>query len=174
MPKAWTQSESKRKAFVLEYLTNWRDSVAAYIAIYWENKTHNATTACASRLLNSAKVWELLEHFEKEIIDDKKEQFNEVLWKFEEIRDRCMQAKPVMVYDKQLKEYVHARDEDWNHMRTFDASSAISSNREKAKLLGLYEEHNKQKEQKVEVTNIDFWSLSPQKKEELRRQLLQE
>lgn len=156
MPKAWVKSETQRKLFVLEFLSNWRNARHAYEAVYGKKKTDAVTDSAASRLLNSVKVKSLLQHFEKDIIDNKKEQFEEVLWKFEEIRDRCMQARPVMVYDKELKEYVHATDENWNHMWTFDSNSAISANREKAKMLWLYEEDNKQKQARVSVNTLMF------------------
>lgn len=145
MPKAWVINETQNKLFALEFLSNWRNATKAYEAVYGKKKTDAVTYSCASRLLNSAKVKELIQQFEPEIIDDKKKHFEEVLSKFIEVRERCMQARPVMVYDKQMKEYVQARDEDGNNLRTFDAGNAIGANREAGKMLWVYEEDNTQK-----------------------------
>jgi len=79
-----------------------------------------------------------------------------------QIKDRCMQSVPVMVWNAALKRYVEktviVEDEDGNKtaktVYQFDAHSAIKSLDLLGKHVGLYEKDNRQKDNNITIFQL--------------------
>ncbi len=81
-----------------------------------------------------------------------------------EIVERTMQRAPVMEFDRELKTYVQAKDEDGNHLWMFDANGANKS-------LGLLAKHTGGFADRTEHTGKDGGPIEVVNADELRRSL---
>lgn len=150
----------KHELFCFEYVRNWWNGKQAYEKVYWT--TWQTAEVNSSKLLSKTKVSEKVNELRKELRQSAEEKNFDVHWTLIELTQRCMQAVPVMVYDKELKEYVHATDEGWNHLWTFDSSWANSALDKLAKIQGEYEKDNKQKAEWFDaVLSAIRWASEP-------------
>jgi phage terminase small subunit len=62
----------------------------------------------------------------------------------EELASRCMQAEPVMVYDKKSATYVQQTDDNGRPMFTFNSSGALKALELLGKHLGMFRESQEQ------------------------------
>lgn len=112
-------------------------------------KSDNALAVQAQRLLNNANVDAYLKS-ETELKHLERRRKTEVddLWiteQFKEVYNRCMQAVPVMRYDRELKMEVQETDADGEGVWTFDSAGANKALENLAKHIGYYELDNKQR-----------------------------
>ncbi len=120
MPKDDRGLTPKQARFVDEYLIDLNATQAAKRAGYSE-KTAQEQSA---RLLSNAIVSRAIAE-RRQALHDKLELDQEwVLRNLEEIAGRCMQKKPVMVYDREERGMVQAQDVDGCDIWTFDSAGA--------------------------------------------------
>lgn len=131
----------KQKLFCLEYLKDFNAS-RAYKVVYW-GSTENSIRAKASRLLTNANVVAFLSEQVKSKTDKLWLSVEWVLQNLQEIIERSMQKKAVMIFDKENKEYVQKTEEVRNEKEwklkeewvwEYDSNWAIRAN----ELIGKY------------------------------------
>lgn len=105
----------REKTFCREYVLDHNGTRAAVRAGYSEKNA----AAQASRMLKKAAVRERIQQREKEIADAFGLTTESIVNRYAEIYERCMAAKPVMIWDSEKKEYVESG------LWTFDAKGAI-------------------------------------------------
>lgn len=130
----------KQKMFAEEYVADPDlNATRAYMKVYKTCKKESAANACASRLLADAKV----AAYVRELMDKRSERVqitaDDVLRDLIEVKNRCMQAVPVMVWDSERHMYVPSE-----HEYTFDSKGANTA----LKLIG---DHLGMFKHKVEV-----------------------
>lgn len=149
----------KQKLFCEEYLKDLNWTQAAIRAWYSDKSARTE----ASRLLTKdniiKRLWKNLEKkFEKTWISVER-----VLQNLQEIIERSMQRKPVMIFDKENKEYIQkteeVRDEDkqtyreeW--VREYDSVGAIRANELIGKYLKMFIDQHQHKHSFVSEWNI--------------------
>lgn len=134
----------KQKMFCQEYIKDFNGTRAAIAAGY----SKNTARAIASDNLTKLDIQEYLKKIMKKRADKLEIDQEYVLQNIVEVQQRCMQHKPVMVFDKVEKEYVQVTDINAEGeevgVYTFDAGNANKSLDMLAKYTGFYEEDNKQ------------------------------
>lgn len=137
----------KQERFCQEYVID-LDPVRAYMAVYKNCRSERTAAANASRLLTKANVSMRVRELKEEIAQEAKISAEDVLRDLIEVKDRCMQAKPVKVWDPDERRYV---DSDAEY--TFDSRGAnaalkmlgdyVGMFEKKVKISGLSEEQSK-------------------------------
>lgn len=134
----------KQKMFCQEYIKDFNGTRAAIKAGY----SKSSAKEIASENLTKPNIQEYLKKIMKKRADKLEIDQEYVLKNIVEVQQRCMQHKPVMVFDKIEKEYVQVTDinEEGEEVGvyTFDAGNANKSLDMLAKYTGFYEEDNKQ------------------------------
>jgi phage terminase small subunit len=124
----------KQRLFVREYLTDRNGTQAAIRAGYRAGANNRTATTTASRLLKEPAVIAYRMALQKEAFRALGISLETVCADLVEIKNRCMQAKPVMIWDREKHAYVESGE------FTFDAKGAIRASMELAALLGLKEQ----------------------------------
>jgi len=125
----------KQERFCREYLVDVNGTQAAIRAGYSKKTAgaigvENLTKPLICRYLGNAmkKREEKLEISTEFVVNN-----------FKEISDRCMQKKPVMVFDRENKCYVQAVDEETGEgIWEFDAANANKANEHLGRHLGIF------------------------------------
>ena len=146
----------KQKMFCQEYIKDFNGTRAAIKAGY----SKSSAKEIASENLTKPNIQEYLKKIMKKRADKLEIDQEYVLKNIVEVQQRCMQHKPVMVFDKIEKEYKQetalVEHEDGTRTEegiwTFDAANANKSLDMLAKYTGFYEEDNKQ----ASGININF------------------
>lgn len=139
---------TKRKLFCEEYIID-RDGKEAAIRAGYAPK-HAANIAY--NILRDSEVQQYIEQLYAEARERNNVTFDSILDDIKEIRDRCMQHKAVMVFDKEEKKYVQVTDPDTGEgVWQFDAQNALKAIDMLAKHVGFYERDNKQNATSVTV-----------------------
>lgn len=94
----------------------------------------------ANRLLKKADVKRYIERLRRERVERVELSTDDLLKDLIEIKERCMQAKPVMFMGEQVK------DKDGNNLWKFDAKGATKAIELIGKHTGFFLEDNKQKQ----------------------------
>ncbi len=118
----------KQERFCEEYVID-RDPVRAYMAVYKNCRQERSAAACASRLLTDANISARVRELSQEVTERALISAEDVVRDLIEIKNRCMQAVPVKVWDEEQHAYV---DSDAEY--TFDSKGANTA----LKMLGDY------------------------------------
>lgn len=144
----------RQQAFVKEYLID-LNATQAYIRAGYNVKDSKVAESKASRLVSNGKVSRAIE---AEIAARSKRTeitADWVLTNLKEIAERCMQKKPVMVWDRSEKCMVQA-EEDGEGVWTFDSTGANRATELAGKHLGMFTD-------KLNIGNADGTNLEPPK-----------
>ena len=131
----------KQKQFCQEYIIDFNSTQAAIRAGYSEKTARSI----GSENLTKPDIQEYLQILIQE--RNKRVEYNQddVMRDLLEVKNRCMQAIPVMRFDKEEKEYIQEVDENGNEVWRFDAQGALGALDKLAKHTGFYELDNSQK-----------------------------
>lgn len=126
--------QEKQAAFAREYLIDKNGTQAAIRAGYAAGKNNRSATTTAARLLKDPVIRAYQMAMRKEAFTALGISLETVCADLVEIKDRCMQAKPVLVWDTDEHKYVESGE------YAFDSKGAIRALVELAGLLGLKEQ----------------------------------
>ena len=125
----------KQRRFVRELVLNGGNGTQAAIAAgYKAGKDNHTAAVTAARLLKDPVIVACRIAIQKEAFRRMGVTLESVCTELVEIKNRCMQAVPVMEWDRDKKEYVETGE------YTFDAKGATRALTELANLLGLKEQ----------------------------------
>lgn len=139
----------KQKQFCEEYLTDSNGTQAAIRAGY-SPKTANEQ---AARLLANVSIQNYIRELQQKRSERLQYTQDDLLRDLIEVKNRCMQAEPVMIFDYEEKCMVQA-EEDGKGVWKFDSRGANQALDMLAKHNGFYEKDNKQKRE-LPVININ-------------------
>lgn len=134
----------KQKLFCEEYLTDLNGTQAAIRAGYSE-KTANEQ---AARMLANVSIQNYITELRQKRSERLQYTQDDLLKDLIEVKNRCMQAEPVVFMGQQVK------DEEGNNVWKFDSRGANQALDMLAKHNGFYEKDNKQKRE-LPVVNIN-------------------
>lgn len=137
----------KQRRFVIEFLVDQNAKQAAIRAGY----SKKAAEVNGPRLLRNARVKAAVDAQLKKIEEQNIVTVKYVLENLKEVTERCMQHKPVMVFDKAEREMVQA-EEDGEGLWEFDSAGANRS-------LELLGKHLKMFTEKHEIAGKNGESL---------------
>lgn len=123
----------KQAMFVIEYLKDLNGSAAAVRAGYSEDTSKEI----ASQNLTKPHIMDAIQEQMDARAGRTLITADWVLNNLKELSSRCMQATPVLVFDKIYKKYVQAKDEYGNDIWQFDAGGANKALETMAKHLRL-------------------------------------
>lgn len=129
----------KQKRFCEEYVVD-LNAIRAYKLVYANCKSDRTASANSSRLLANANVAAYVRELKEQIAQEAKVTAADVLKDLIEVKNRCMQATPVKVWDSDSHSYVDSDAEF-----TFDSKGANTA----LKLIG---EHLGMFQKKVELS----------------------
>lgn len=131
----------KQKQFCNEYLFDFNGTQSAIRAGY----SLKSAYSIANENLKKPEI----QNYLKELIESRNERVqitqDELVRDIIEVKNRCMQKAPVMVFDKLNKEYIQMKDGQGRDVWKFDSSGATKALDMLAKHTGLYEADNKQR-----------------------------
>ena len=136
----------KQKQFCEEYIIDLNGTQAAIRAGY-SKKTANEQ---AAQLLAKLSIQEYIQKIKNKRSERVKYSQDELMRDILEVKNRCMQAVPVMVFDKEEKCMVQAT-ENGDGVWKFDSNGANKALDMLAKHVGFYETDNKQKAFNISV-----------------------
>lgn len=125
--------DDRERRFCAEYLKDRNGTQAAIRAGYKPGRNNSSARVQGSRLVHDPRIVayrRALMHRELESNDVSKDS---IMLSLLEIRDRCMQAVPVLEWDKDERAYKETGE------YSFDSRGAVRAISEIAKLAGLYE-----------------------------------
>ena len=111
------RSEQMRELFCREYIIDYNGTQAAIRAGYSER----GACQTASRLLSDVKLLSRVRELQAEQVERLAVTADSVVLRLLEVYERCMQAKPVMQWDKEAKEYVETGE------YVFDSKGALGA-----------------------------------------------
>lgn len=135
----------KMERFCEEYVLDYSPVRAAIRAGYSQKSAKTYGYELLKKEKVVAKICELQEDFIKNSLLDSKSRVLKEIW---DIYERAMQAKPVTVWDKELKEYVETGEYQ------FDDKTAMKCLEFIAKLGGMLSEKDAEKALKKESVEI--------------------
>jgi len=106
--------------FCKEYLKDLNATQAAIRAGYSQKTANEQGSMLLARLNIRARIQELMAERSKQTLVDAAY----VIEGLVEVKERCMQRQPVMVWDPKTKSMVHKTDEEGNHLWEFDSIGA--------------------------------------------------
>ena len=136
----------KQSVFVQEYMKDCNATQAAIRAGYSERTAYSQ----GQRLLKNAEVSQKLSAAMSERAGRTSLTADYVLQNLQEIAERCMQKRPVMVKGEQVQ------DEEGRNLWTFDAKNAIRALELLGKHQGMFTDKNKEQEQTPEDMKISI------------------
>lgn len=127
----------KQRMFAEEYIADPdMNATRAYKKVYKNCKTDEAAAANASRLLKNANVSAYVRELQDKRSERLKYTADDVLKDLIEVKDRCMQAVPVMKWDAEQHAYV-ASDAEY----TFDSKGANAALKLIGDHLGMFKKN---------------------------------
>ena len=129
----------KQIRFCEEYVID-LDPVRAYKAVYKNCRSERSAATAAGRLLTNVDILTRVRELQQEVAQKAMISAEEVVRDLITIKNRCMQAEPVKVWNKELHTYVDSEAE-----YTFDSKGATAA----LKLLG---DHLGMFQKKIEVS----------------------
>lgn len=135
----------KQEMFCREYIVDLNATQAAIRAGYSENSANEQASQLLAKLSISSRVRELMSaRAERLRIDG-----DWVLGRLIDICDKCMEAKPVMVFSPADRCMVQKQSSEGELLYEFDAAGANKAAELIGKHLGFFEKNNSQKKGKV-------------------------
>ena len=136
-------------------LSNEKSAIkAGYSESYAKTHSH--------KLLEKYEIKKEIERLSKKVEQIIEEEFNlstaDIIKDIVEIKNRCMQKTPVMIYDKVEKEYTQKEDIYGQGIWEFDSQSALRACDMLGKYKGIYLKDNEQKRielPKIEITGVN-------------------
>ena len=132
----------KQERFCQEYVID-LDPVRAYMAVYKNCKKRSTASTNAWKLLKNAEISARVRAMKEEIAKGSLITAEEVVRDLMEVKNRCLQAVPVKVWDEESHTYVESEAE-----YTFDSKGATAA----LKLLG---EYTGMFEKKIRVSGLE-------------------
>jgi phage terminase small subunit len=144
-----------QREFIEEYIANRGNGTQALLTVWKRRgkkmKTYGATAVQASELLKNPKVACVLRKRQQELLEEFKKRTIQQLYDLEEVKERCLTVKPVMVFDPEEKKMIQKMErikgEDGKEREVgvyeFDSRGAIMAIAEQNKMLGLYPKEEK-------------------------------
>lgn len=138
MAKKTQTLNEQQKEFCRFYVasTDFNQTQAAINAGYSEKTAYSI----GNRLLKKVEIQKYIERLKRERVERVEIKADDILKDLIEIKDRCMQAKPVTFMGTQVK------DSDGNNLWKFDAKGATKAIELIGKHIGFFLEDNKQKQ----------------------------
>ena len=136
----------KQMVFVQEYLKDMNATQAAIRAGYSQRTAYSI----GQENLKKPEIKQAIDAAMNERAERTELTQDYVLHNLQEIAERCMQKRPVMVKG------VQAVDEEGNHLWTFDAKSAIRALELLGKHMAMFTDKNKEQEQIPEDVKISI------------------
>lgn len=124
----------KQQRFCEEYMVDLNGTQAAIRAGY----SDNTARAIASENLTKLDIQAEIVKLKAKISEETGITIKYVIDGLQEVAERCMQKKPVMVYNKEEKRSEQATNEDGEGIWTFDSSGANRSLELLGKHLGMF------------------------------------
>jgi phage terminase small subunit len=113
-------ANKKHETFCQEYLKDLNGTQAAIRAGYSEKTANVQSSAFLAKPNIRARIQELMAERSKQTLVDAAY----VIEGLVEVKERCMQRKPVMVWDARQKAMVQKLDEEGNNVWEFDSNGA--------------------------------------------------
>jgi hypothetical protein len=126
--------EQRHKDYIDEYLLNGHNGTNAYLKVYKCSLSTAQTNS--SKLLANAKIAHVLGVKLAERAAEAHTDMEYLLVSAKETVARCMQAAPVMTFNKQTKQYEQVKDDNGANIWQFDSKGAIAGLELIAKLTG--------------------------------------
>lgn len=123
----------KQERFCQEYVID-LNPVRAYKAVYKNCKSDRSAAASASKLLTNANISARVRELKEGIAQNAMITAEDVLRDLIAVKDRCMQAVPVKVWDEEEHAYV-----DSDAVYTFDAKGANTALKMLGEYVGMFE-----------------------------------
>ncbi len=139
----------KQKQFCEEYIIDLNATQAAIRAGYSEKTARSI----GNRLLTNVDIQNYIRELQQKRSERLQYTQDDLLRDLIEVKNRCMQAEPVMIFDYEEKCMVQA-EEDGKGVWKFDSRGANQALDMLAKHNGFYEKDNKQKRE-LPVININ-------------------
>ena len=149
MAKKTQKLTDQQKEFCRFYVASpdFNQTQAAINAGYSEKTAYSI----GNRLLKNVEVKKYIERLKKERVERVEISADEVLKDLIEIKERCMQAKPVLgMFGQQVK------DSEGNNIWKFDAKGATKAIELIGKHIGFFLEDNKQKQPKLNPVQNNY------------------
>lgn len=171
-----TRLTDREKLFILEYCKDLNATQAAIRAWYSEK----TATKIASENLTKLDIVEALAKELKKKFAKVEKNGDRVIKCLVELTERCMQKKPVMRYNKKLKEMEQVTEEDENWVmqwvRTFDSAGANSALEKLGKYHKLFTEKHEHTWKdwwaiQIEVKHDYDWMTAKQIQEEIKKEM---
>lgn len=138
--KAYQDLEPRQREFVDEYMLNGHNATNAYLKAY--KCSRSSANPLGSRLLAVDSVAHVIAVKMAERASATHVDLEYLILKVKSVLDRCMQAEPVMVFDKINKRYEIVRDENGCAVYRFDSKGSLVATEQLAKLTGLLSQIN--------------------------------
>ena len=129
---------AKQTQFVVEYI-KCKNATEAAVKAGYSKKT---AQQIGSRLLLNVVIKAEIDKLTQKIINKAIVDESYFVSSLRTVLDRCMQAKPKMFYNKEIKEYEHATNEDGELLFEFDSMGANASLKTLGQYLKLFDEGN--------------------------------
>lgn len=126
----------KEALFCKEYLVDLNGTQSVIRAGY--NQTPHVASVTATRLLAKARIQKTIQEAFAKRAEKTEITAEFVLENIKEIGLRCLQKKPVMVFNYETRELEQAQDEEGNNLWQFDSSGANKAFRNLGEHLGLF------------------------------------
>lgn len=139
----------KQKRFCEEYVID-LDPVRAYMAVYKNCKKERAAAASASALLTNPNIAAYVRELQQKVFERAMITAEDVVRDLIAVKDRCMQAVPVQVWDSERHCYV-----DSDSQFTFDSKGANTALKLLGDHLGMF-----QKRVELDTGNIGVTILN--------------
>lgn len=160
-----SELNEKQKLFCDEFLIDLNATQAAIRAGY------SKKTARSIAAENLTKPY--IQEYIKSLIEERKQKIKytqeDLLKDLIEVKNRCMQAVPVMRYDKEEKGYIQATNEDGEGIWKFDSMGANKALDMLGKHFGFFETDNKQKQPIVNPVQTVYKTIKD--KEEAKKHI---
>jgi len=144
--------QENHKRFADKYFETLNGAESARYAGYSESSARQE----AVRLLDREDIQEYLQGLRKEYSEKSGLTKEWVMKRFEHISDACVKAKPVMQWDKGLKEFIPVEDEHGNPVYEFDSSGANKATEMIGKIIGAFEIDNEQLNKVPTTFNVNI------------------
>jgi len=125
--------DERERKFCVEYLVDRNGTQAALRAGYAAGKNNSSARVQGSRLVRDPRIMAYRRALMKDELEAHDVSKESALLTLLEVKDRCMQAVPVKVWDKATQQYVETGE------YVFDSRGAVKAISEISKLAGLYE-----------------------------------
>ena len=155
LPEPW-------RVFVDTYITNSNNAVQAYLTAF--KCGYNVAARQGASAVRNGNIARIIAIKEAERAAQAAVNPEYVLINAKAVVSRCMQAVPVIVFDKKLKEYKQAQDGDGRNIWQFDSKGANQALELIAKALGMLTDNHR-------LTISDERAISNMSTEELVKEL---